>query len=87
MLEEGKLKPTDPVQQYLPVSVKMPTRNGKEITLLTLANHTSGLPRQPTNMPFADRSDPYADYIVAMMYDFLNIFGNRLFHKYDGCIF
>lgn len=72
MVKEGKVKLTDPVQQFLPSNVKMPKRNGEAITLLTLANHTSALPRLPNNMPFGDVQDPYADYTVEMMYEFLN---------------
>lgn len=39
------MKLDDPVQKYLPDSVRMPTFQGKEITLLHLATHTSALPR------------------------------------------
>jgi CubicO group peptidase (beta-lactamase class C family) len=45
MVQRGEMKLDDPVQKYLPASVHLPTRNGKEITLLDLATHTSGLPR------------------------------------------
>jgi CubicO group peptidase (beta-lactamase class C family) len=45
MVERGEMKLNDPVQQYLPASCKMPTYQGKQITLLHLATHTSGLPR------------------------------------------
>lgn len=45
MVERGEMKLDDPVQKYLPDSVRMPTYQGKEITLLHLATHTSGLPR------------------------------------------
>ncbi len=45
MVQRGEMKLDDPVQKYLPASVHMPTRNGKEITLLNLATHTSGLSR------------------------------------------
>lgn len=72
MVEEGKVKLDDPVQKYLPSQVKLPTRNGKVITFKSLANHTSALPRLPTNMPYSDPMDPYADYTVEMMYEFLN---------------
>src|SRR3954454_22725057 len=44
MIERGEMNVEDPVANYLPKSVKMPNRNGKEITLLQLATHTSGLP-------------------------------------------
>src|SRR5208282_6653258 len=49
MIERGEMKLDDSVAKYLPQSVKMPTRNGKEITLLQLATHTSGLPLLPDN--------------------------------------
>ncbi len=45
MVERGEMKLDDPVQKYLPDSVRMPTFEGKEITLLHLATHTSALPR------------------------------------------
>ncbi len=72
MVAEEKVKLDDPVQKYLPSQVKLPTKNGKAITLASLANHTSALPRLPSNMPYSDPLDPYADYTVEMMYDFLN---------------
>lgn len=72
MVNEGKIKLTDPVQNYLPSKVKLPIKNGKPITFLSLANHSSGLPRLANNMPFADPLNPYADYTVEMMYQFLN---------------
>ena len=71
MVVEGKVKLNDPVQKYLPSNVKLPIKNGESITLKNLANHTSGLPRLPSNMPFSDPLDPYADYTVEMMYQFL----------------
>jgi CubicO group peptidase (beta-lactamase class C family) len=37
----------DPVAKYLPASFKVPVRNGKAISLLDLATHTSGLPFMP----------------------------------------
>ncbi len=43
-VEEGKVRLDDPVQQYVP-GIKVPTYQGKPITLQDLANHTSGLPR------------------------------------------
>lgn len=72
MVNEGKVKLSDPVQKYLPDEVKLPIKNNKAITLLSLANHSSGLPRLPNNMPFSDPLDPYADYTIEMMYQFLS---------------
>jgi D-alanyl-D-alanine-carboxypeptidase/D-alanyl-D-alanine-endopeptidase len=64
MVVHGELRLSDPVQKYLPPSVHMPTRNGKQITLLDLATHHSGLPRMPSN--FNDKFTP------EQMYDFLS---------------
>jgi len=46
MVARGEMNLDDPVQKYLPVSVRMPTRHGKQITLWDLSTHTSGLPRE-----------------------------------------
>src|SRR5437773_5532624 len=50
MVERGEVKLDDPVAKYLPESVKVPARNGKQITLFNLATHTAGLPRDPSNL-------------------------------------
>lgn len=71
LVQEGKVKLEDPVQQYLPSSVRMPTRNGKAITLGSLAVQNSGLPRMPTNFKPADPANPYADYGAPQMYEYL----------------
>ncbi len=71
MVQRGEVKLDDPVAKYLPEGVKVPTRNGREITLADLASHMSGLPRLPGNMAPKDVTNPYADYTVQNMYDFL----------------
>ena len=72
MAQKGEVKLDDPLAKYLPASVKVPGRKGRQITLVDLATHTSGLPRMPDNFEPADDSDPYADYSVQQMYDFLS---------------
>jgi len=72
LVQEGKVSLEDPVQKYLPATVHMPTRNGKAITLGTLSEQNSGLPRMPTNFRPRDQSNPYADYSVQQMYEFLS---------------
>lgn len=71
-VRRGEVKLDDPVSKYLPATVKTPTRNGIEITLLELATHTSGLPRLPANFAPKNNENPYADYSVEQMYDFLS---------------
>lgn len=72
MVQDGKVRLDDPAQRYLPSSVHLPTRDGKVITLGTLSEQNSGLPRMPTNFHPADTTNPYADYSVQQMYDFLS---------------
>lgn len=44
----------------------------RRIPLLALARHTSRLPRLPSNLEWKDGSNPYADYSVRQLYDFLS---------------
>jgi CubicO group peptidase (beta-lactamase class C family) len=75
-IQAGQMKLEDPVQKFLPKQVTMPEFETQPITLEGLATHTSGLPRLPDNMKFADPTNPYADYTVDQMYAFLN--GHKL---------
>jgi len=72
MVTRGKVALDDPVAKYLPSSVTMPSRNGKQITLVDLATHTSGLPRIPSNLKPSHADNPYADYTVENLYTFLS---------------
>ncbi|MFN8581405.1 MAG: serine hydrolase [Gemmatimonadaceae bacterium] len=72
MVLEHKVSLDDPVQKFLPATVRVPSRNGKQITLGTLSTQNSGLPRLPNNMRPKDASNPYADYTVQQLYDFLS---------------
>lgn len=71
MVNRGEVALTDPVSKFLPPNVKMPERGGKKITLVDLATHTSGLPRLPSNFNPKDPANPYADYTVTQLYEFL----------------
>jgi CubicO group peptidase (beta-lactamase class C family) len=72
MIEKGAVKPDDPVSKLLPATVKVPSRNGRQITLLDLSMQVSGLPRLPDNLKPADPANPYADYDAAKLYEFLS---------------
>jgi CubicO group peptidase (beta-lactamase class C family) len=72
MAQHGQVVLDDPVAKYLPKTVKVPERNGRAITLVDLATHTSGLPRIPGNMTPKDPGNPYADYTVDQLYQFLS---------------
>jgi CubicO group peptidase (beta-lactamase class C family) len=66
-----EVKLDDPVVKYLPSGVHVPERGGKQITLIDLATHTSGLPRLPSNLAMSNPDNPYADYTAAQLYQFL----------------
>ena len=72
MVRRGEVTLDQPVQSLLPSTVKVPTRNGKQITLLDLATASSGLPRMPSNFKPKDSGNPFADYTVDLMYQYLN---------------
>jgi len=72
MVQRGEVSLDDPVAKYLPAEVKIPQRGGKQITLIDLATHTSGLPRMPANFAPKDPGNPYADYTVANLFQFLS---------------
>jgi D-alanyl-D-alanine-carboxypeptidase/D-alanyl-D-alanine-endopeptidase len=72
MVNRQEVTLDDPASKYLPENVKMPERNGKSITLHDLATHSSGLPRLPSNLKPKDPRNPYADYSVDDMYQFLS---------------
>ncbi len=70
MARRGEVQLTDPVATLLP-GVSVPSRGGRQITLEDLATQTSGLPRLPTNIHPKDPTNPYADYTVDALYEFL----------------
>lgn len=71
MAERGEVKLDDPVARHLRAGARVPERNGKAITLIDLSTQTSGLPRLPDNMKAANPMNPYADYTVEQMFEFL----------------
>jgi CubicO group peptidase (beta-lactamase class C family) len=72
MVQRREVALTDPIAKYLPPEVRVPKRNGRQITLEDLSTHTSSLPRLPNNMKPADPANPYADYSVDQLYQFLS---------------
>ena len=70
MVDKGMVQLDDPVEKYL-LGEKVPELDGKKITLRHLATHTSGIPRMPDNFAPKDPSNPYQDYTVERLYDYL----------------
>ena len=71
MVERGELAYDQLIDTALPKGITAPDRDGKRITFAHLSEQTSGLSRLPNNMRPTDRTNPYADYTVAQMYDYL----------------
>jgi len=72
MVGRGEVAFDDPVSAYLPDDVRVPTWNGREITLLDLATHTSGLPRDPTDYWSDDPDDPWSEFDIEALYELLS---------------
>jgi len=72
MVLKGELGLDDLVEDHLPEAVTVPSRNMAKITLEHLATHSSALARMPTNFKPTDLSNPYADYTVEDMYEFIS---------------
>jgi CubicO group peptidase (beta-lactamase class C family) len=70
----GEVNLEDSISNYLPKSVRCPAYGGKEITLLQLATHTSGLPEFPNNLSPGDGNQAYSRYTAEQLYNFLSGF-------------
>ncbi len=70
MVRTRDFKLTDPVARYLPKGTQLPERNGRSITLVDLATHTSGLPFMPDDLPSLQESTA-SSYSKADLYRFI----------------
>jgi len=79
LVHRGTIRLEDSIAKFLPDSVSAnPAVQG--ITFQSLANHTSGLPKWPSNMensPAFNPQDPYAAYTRKDMFDFLRSFESK----------
>jgi CubicO group peptidase (beta-lactamase class C family) len=92
MVENGLVNFNDPARKLLPSSVRVPAYDNTEITLVDLVSHLSALPRIPSNMfrlsdylSLANFKNPYANYTVQQLYEFLStcILENKPGTKYN----
>ncbi|MBI2417550.1 MAG: beta-lactamase family protein [Ignavibacteriales bacterium] len=70
----GKTNLMEPIKNILPIQMLQSSLNEKEVTLLHLANHTSGFPKEPDNINFdwTIPGSPYKFYDTALLYDYLS---------------
>jgi serine-type D-Ala-D-Ala carboxypeptidase/endopeptidase len=78
MVSRHEVKLTDPVANYLPPEGRPQPFDGKPFTFLDLATYTSGLPNMPTNFGPRRKTNPYADYTVRQLYEFLSTYAPRV---------
>ncbi|MFH1118323.1 MAG: serine hydrolase domain-containing protein [Bacteroidota bacterium] len=76
LVYEGLIDLNEPVSNILPCKLKQDEVNGQRVTILQLANHTSGFPKEPDiNLNMHIPASPYKNYDKSKLYDFLS---NRL---------
>ncbi|NRB62275.1 MAG: serine hydrolase [Saprospiraceae bacterium] len=71
---DGDLQIDDEINNLLPDDIKVPVMGDNKITLGTLTDHTSGFPRMPSNFTPANPNNPFADYTVDQMYEFISTY-------------
>ena len=71
MVERGEVALDDPVRKYLPATAQVPSRGNKEISLVDLATHMSGLPRDSVDVDLGADTSAYAGYSASDLYAFL----------------
>lgn len=69
---DDELKLNDEINDFLPDSIKIPVMGDTEITFGNLSDHTSGLPRMPDNFAPSNPNNPYLDYTIEQMYEFIS---------------
>ncbi len=69
---DGRLKLEDEINNFLPDDIKVPVMGNTEITFGNLTDHTSGFPGMPDNFRPANPGNPFADYTVEQMYEFIS---------------
>jgi D-alanyl-D-alanine-carboxypeptidase/D-alanyl-D-alanine-endopeptidase len=74
LAQRGEVALADPVEKYLPAGAKPQQWQGRSMTLVDLATHTSGLPFWPSNFPVVEDTAAYGKYTVEQLYQFLSTY-------------
>lgn len=69
---KGELSLDDSLQEFLPEGISAPTRKGESIKLVHLANHSSALPRIPTNLVPNENANRYGNYTRDQLYELID---------------
>ena len=72
MARRGEVGLDDPAARYLPV--KLPAVGDRQITLADLSSQLSGIPGIPSNLKPKDDNNPFTDYTVPQLYEFVSGF-------------
>ncbi|MFA6119157.1 MAG: serine hydrolase domain-containing protein [Parachlamydiales bacterium] len=72
MVNKKEVKLDDQIDKFLPSFVKTPSYHGKKVTLENLATHTAGFDYMPHNFIMSDMYNPFCEYSVPFLYDFLS---------------
>jgi CubicO group peptidase (beta-lactamase class C family) len=71
MVRKSQMGLDDPASKYFPKNSMAPNWDGQNFTLLQLAKHTSGLPRNPDNENMME-DNVWGDYTLPELYDYLS---------------
>jgi len=73
LVNQKRLSLNEPANTYLPTSLRLPSKEGKAVTVLQLLNHTSGLAENPDNMAINPNKQPQPyNYSESQLADYLN---------------
>lgn len=72
-VNKGKISLDDPLNKYLPDSIPPIEYEGVPVTIRSMINHSSGIPRMPDNYDF-NGADPYKEYDDSKMFSFYKHF-------------
>jgi CubicO group peptidase (beta-lactamase class C family) len=83
-VQQGVIKLNDPVDKYLPPTLKVPQCNGYRITFEDLATHTSALPDNPPNLcpAFTEANPQTPDEKVQLVFDLTRCTYNYTFDQF-----
>lgn len=72
MVQKNKIDLDLPAQKYFSQNIILPSKYNMQITPLELAEHTSGLPRDPDDIDSSENDDsPYGNYSIQKLSNYL----------------